>query len=139
VTKDELYPVIDEMLHQRWHPNMNAGSAWIDVSEGDIQLRIHELAEALCDAIVERNKAKPVMSGDDIVQRLRRRDGGIGTHWVGCFDSHPVCAIRLAANVIEVRDAEIERLRAEVERLTDELQQVANEIALAESQEARRG
>ncbi len=37
------------------------------------------------------------------------------------------------------RDAEIERLRAEVERLTDELQQVANEIALAESQEARRG
>lgn len=34
---------------------------------------------------------------------------------------------------------EIERLRAEVERLTDELQQVANEIALAESQEARRG
>jgi archaellum component FlaC len=42
-------------------------------------------------------------------------------------------------DAIEARDAEIERLRAEVERLTDELQQVANEIALAESQEARRG
>ncbi len=64
------------------------------------------------------------MSGDDIVQRLRRWDGGISTHWVGCFDSHPVCAIRFAADAIEARDAEIKRLldslaaeRAEVERL----------------------
>jgi hypothetical protein len=54
VTKDELYPVIDEVLHQRSHSFMNAGSAWIDTSGDDIQLRIHELAEALCDAIVER-------------------------------------------------------------------------------------
>jgi hypothetical protein len=53
------------------------------------------------------------VSGDDIVQRLRRWDGGISTHWVGCFDSHPVCAIRLAADAIEARDAEIERLRAQ--------------------------
>jgi hypothetical protein len=80
---------------------------------------------------------RPVVSGD-IVERLRRWDGGISTHWVGCFDSHPVCAIRFAADAIEARDAEIEQLRAEVERLTDELQQVANEIALAESQEAHR-
>jgi hypothetical protein len=59
------------------------------------------------------------VSGDDIVQRLRRWDGGISTHWVGCFDSHPVCAIRLAADAIEACDAEIERLRAEVERLME--------------------
>ncbi len=51
------------------------------------------------------------MSGDGFVQRLRRWDGGISTHWVGCFDSHPVCAIRLAADAIEARDAEIETLR----------------------------
>lgn len=57
------------------------------------------------------------MSGDDIVQRLRNWDGGIISHWDGCFDSHPVCAIRLAADAIEARDAEIERLQAEVERL----------------------
>jgi hypothetical protein len=38
MTKDELYPVIDEVLHERGHPYMNAGSWWISVSEGDIQL-----------------------------------------------------------------------------------------------------
>jgi len=52
-TKDELYPVIDEVLHERSHDFTNAGSAWIDYYCGDdAQLRIHELAEALCDAIV---------------------------------------------------------------------------------------
>jgi len=61
------------------------------------------------------------VSGDDIVQRLRRWDDGrVSTHYDGCWDSHPVCAILLAADAIEARDAEIERLRAEVERLTAE-------------------
>ncbi len=59
MTKDELYPVIDEVLHERSHPFMNAGSAWIDIFEGDVQLKIHELAEALCDAIVERMAGGP--------------------------------------------------------------------------------
>ena len=55
------------------------------------------------------------MSSDDIVERLRRwDDGGISTHWTGCFDSHPVCAIVFAADAIEARDAEIVRLRAEL-------------------------
>jgi hypothetical protein len=55
VTKDELYPVIDEVLHERWHPHTNAGSAWIDYYCGDdAQLNIHALAEALCDAIAGR-------------------------------------------------------------------------------------
>ena len=54
MTKDELYPIIDEVLHERYHPWGNAGGAWIEHSDGDIQLRINELAEALCDAIVER-------------------------------------------------------------------------------------
>jgi hypothetical protein len=54
MTRDELYPVIDEVLHERWHPYAAAGSYWIATSDGDIQLRIHELTEALCDAIVER-------------------------------------------------------------------------------------
>jgi hypothetical protein len=58
VTKDELYPVIDEVLHERWHPHMNAGSWWISDSNGDIQLRIHELAEALCDAIAAHAAAR---------------------------------------------------------------------------------
>jgi hypothetical protein len=58
----------------------------------------------------------PVVSGD-IVERLRNWDDGrVSTHYEGCWDSHPVCAIRLAADAIEARDAEIERLRAEVER-----------------------
>jgi len=49
----------------------------------------------------------------DIVERLRRWDDGrISTHYEGCWDSHPVCAILLAADAIEARDAEIERLRA---------------------------
>ena len=55
---------------------------------------------------------------DDIVERLRRWDDGrISTHYEGCWNSHPVCAILLAADAIEERDAEIVRLRAEVERL----------------------
>ncbi len=59
MTKDELYPVIDEVLHERYHPYTNAGSEWIDLCGDDIQLRIHELAEALCDAIVERMAGGP--------------------------------------------------------------------------------
>ncbi len=59
MTKDELYPIIDEVLHERSHSFMNAGSAWIDTSGDDIQLRIHDLAEALCDAIVERVAGGP--------------------------------------------------------------------------------
>ena len=54
MTKDELYPIIDEVLHERTHPFTNAGSEWIDTSGDDIQLTIHELTEALCDAIVGR-------------------------------------------------------------------------------------
>lgn len=52
--RDQLYPIIDEVLHERWHPYTNAGSTWIDTSDGDIQLRIHLLTKALCDAIVAR-------------------------------------------------------------------------------------
>ena len=52
MTRDELYPIIDEVLHERDHSFMNAGSAWIDTSGDYIQLRIPALAEALCDAIV---------------------------------------------------------------------------------------
>ena len=54
MTRDELYPVIDEVLHERGHPYCNPGSAWLDRDYDDVELRIHELAEALCDAIVER-------------------------------------------------------------------------------------
>jgi hypothetical protein len=59
VTKDELYPIIDEVLHERWHPHMNAGSAWLYRNYDEVELRIHELAEALCDAIVERMAGGP--------------------------------------------------------------------------------
>ncbi len=49
----------------------------------------------------------------DIVERLRNWDDGrVSTHYEGCWDSHPVCAILLAADAIEARDAEIARLRA---------------------------
>lgn len=52
------------------------------------------------------------MSGD-IVERLRRWDDGrISTHWAGCMDTHPECAIVFAADAIEARDAKIERLQA---------------------------
>ena len=51
------------------------------------------------------------MSGD-IVERLRNwDDGGVSTHYEGFWDLHPVCAILLAADAIEARDAEIEGLR----------------------------
>ena len=56
MNRDELYPIIDWVLHVRNHPYNNAGSYWIEHSDGDIQLRIHELTEALCDAIVERQR-----------------------------------------------------------------------------------
>ena len=59
MTRDDLYPIIDEVLHERWHPYSNAGSYWIGQSDGDVQLRIHELAEALSDAIVERLAGGP--------------------------------------------------------------------------------
>jgi hypothetical protein len=48
----------------------------------------------------------------DIVERLRRWVLILpSSHYEGCWDSHPVCAILLAADAIEARDAEIERLR----------------------------
>jgi hypothetical protein len=59
VTKDELYPVIDEVLHKRSHPYTNAGSTWLERDYDGVQLRIHALAEALCDAIVERMAGGP--------------------------------------------------------------------------------
>ena len=50
---------------------------------------------------------------DDIVVRLRNWDDGrVFTHYEGCWDSHPVCAILLAADAIEAQQAQIERLRA---------------------------
>ena len=58
MTKDELYPVIEVVLHERTYRYTNAGSWWISVSKGDIQLNIHELAEALCDAIVAHAAAR---------------------------------------------------------------------------------
>ena len=60
MTKDELYPIIDEVLHERAHPYSTPGSAWISYYAGDdAQMDIHELAEALCDAIVERLAGGP--------------------------------------------------------------------------------
>jgi hypothetical protein len=58
MTKDELYPIIDQVLHQRSQPYCDGGSAWIEFIL-DPQLRIHALAEALCDAIVERVAGGP--------------------------------------------------------------------------------
>ena len=54
MNRDELYPIIDEVLHERSHPYTDGGSAWIDQWNGEPELRIHSLAEALCDAIVAR-------------------------------------------------------------------------------------
>jgi hypothetical protein len=74
---------------------------------------------------------------DDIVERLRNwDDGGVSTHYEGCWDLHPVCAILLAVDAIEARDEEIERLRA----AGDALAEVADEWPeLVEAwQEARR-
>ncbi len=49
---------------------------------------------------------------DDIVERLRNWDNGsVSTHYDGCIDTHWRCAILLAADAIEARDAEIEGLR----------------------------
>ena len=59
MNKDELYPIIDNVLHMRNHPYNNAGSYWIEQSLSDVQLSIHELTEALCDAIVERLAGGP--------------------------------------------------------------------------------
>ena len=59
MTKDELYPIIDEVLHERSHPYTDGGSAWLYRNYDEVELRIHELAEALCDAIVERMAGGP--------------------------------------------------------------------------------
>ena len=54
----------------------------------------------------------------DIVERLRRWDEGrISTHYEGCWDSHPVCAILLAVSIIEQRDADLATKDAEIVRL----------------------
>ena len=54
----------------------------------------------------------------DIVERLRRWDDGrISTHYEGCIDTHPVCAILWAARIIEERDADLAAERA----ISDEL------------------
>jgi hypothetical protein len=59
MTKDELYPIIDEVLHERTYRYTNAGSAWIYRNYDEVELRIHALAEALCDAIVGRITGGP--------------------------------------------------------------------------------
>jgi hypothetical protein len=69
MTRDELYPIIDWVLHFRHQPYMNAGSEWIDHVGGEPELRIGELAEALCDAL-----CKAV--GDLTVERDRLRAAG---------------------------------------------------------------
>jgi hypothetical protein len=75
-----LWPIIDEVLHERWHPYTAAGSYWIEHSDGDIQLRIHDLAEALCDALckavgdltVERDASRLIINDLTAeVERLR--------------------------------------------------------------------
>ena len=102
------------------------------------------------------------MSGDDIVERLRRWDDGrISTHYEGCWDSHPVCAIVLAADAIDdltvERDAtrliisdltaEVDRLRAAGDALAEALDDLCYSYCGNEAdadlvdawQEARRG
>jgi hypothetical protein len=59
MTKDELYPIIDEVLHERSLPYCDGGSAWIYRFGDEAELRIHDLAEALCDAIVGRMAGEP--------------------------------------------------------------------------------
>ncbi len=82
------------------------------------------------------------MSDDrDIVERLRNAEDPAecwGCQEWGCRSTCD-CDCHALGGIVSDAANEIERLRAEVERLTDELRQVANEIALAESQEARRG
>ena len=70
---------------------------------------------------------------DDIITRLRqhltRRDMTPSTHWDGCIESHPLCALAWALD-------EIEALRA----LCDQLAQAIAEVLEAlEAEEARRG
>jgi hypothetical protein len=73
----------------------------------------------------------PTGAQDDIVERLRNWDDGrVSTHYEGCWDSHPVCAMLLAADAIEARDDNIERLRAEIERLRRRVERF--NIALAD-------
>jgi hypothetical protein len=62
---------------------MNAGSEWIDHVGGEPELRIHELAEALCDALckavgdltVERDASRLIIN-DLTVERDRLRAAG---------------------------------------------------------------
>ena len=54
MNRDYLYNIINLELHAKQYEYSNAGSFWIDQSDGDVQLRIHPLTEALCDAIVAR-------------------------------------------------------------------------------------
>jgi hypothetical protein len=73
-----------------------------------------------------------VQVSDDIVERLRNWDDGrVSTHYEGCWDSHPVCAILLAADAIEARDAEIERLRrwkAEATIVLNQWNEIAGDV-----------
>lgn len=53
MSHDELYAIIDEVLHQRYEPHANAGSEWIEfMRDDDPQLRIGALADALWAKIV---------------------------------------------------------------------------------------
>ena len=58
MTRDDLYPVIDWVLHHRSLPYENAGSEWIDQWNGEPELRISALTEALCDAIAAWEAAR---------------------------------------------------------------------------------
>lgn len=118
MTKDELYPIIDEVLHKRTYPYTNAGSYWIDHTSGDVQLNIHELNEALCDAIVAASTKPAENAADDIVKRLAQatsecpcRRPTIGSQIISCCSR---CDAEHEAIVgLESRDAEIETLTAD--------------------------
>jgi hypothetical protein len=101
VTKDELYPIIDEVLHERSHPYTDGGSAWLYRNYDEVELRIHELAEALCDAIVGR---MAVVSGD-MVERLRNHSKrSVGCDCVRC---------EAATEIINLRQWKLEEARRE--------------------------
>ena len=79
MTRDELYPIIDWVLHFRHQPYMNAGSEWIDHVGGEPELRIHDLAEALCDALC---KAAGDLTIERDASRLIINDLTVEIHWL---------------------------------------------------------
>lgn len=79
--------------------------------------------------------AGPGNTSQDIVTRLRghlaKPDDTTATHWDGCIDTHPLCALAWALDEIERQRAELRDLRNNASEALWDARNIATALAIA--------